>query len=251
VAVTKKSSSPLIACVPELVVGFDTETTGLEITTQRAISYGFSVFQYGVPVWQRQFFVIPDVEIAPAAQRVHGLSLQDLEDKRHNHVVTSVGEGALLAGNLIRTFHEWGAIFVGLNVVKFDFAMLFETLKSVHGEHVLSRFKFDELHILDVRDHDLVLEPQRDKRPRRNLDSLCEHYGVIPGGHDALSDARATVEVFLRQIEVNQSKANMPASFTFPMPHDIQTKFEKIYSELVRDTVETHGRLAQSGSALA
>jgi DNA polymerase III epsilon subunit-like protein len=59
------------------------------------------------------------------------------------------------------------------------------------------------LRIIDVVEHDLAIEPSRALRPRRGLTFLSNHYGVVPGGHDALQDARAAVEVFMEQVVVN------------------------------------------------
>ena len=66
-------------------------------------------------------------------------------------------------------------------------------------------FDISLLRIIDIVEHDLVIEPDRSLRPRRGQDHLCRHYGVTPGGHDALSDARAAVEVFLEQVIRNNS----------------------------------------------
>jgi len=46
--------------VPELILGFDTETTGLDVGSERAISYGFCAYRYGQLEWSEQFFVVPD-----------------------------------------------------------------------------------------------------------------------------------------------------------------------------------------------
>jgi DNA polymerase III epsilon subunit-like protein len=64
---------------------------------------------------------------------------------------------------------------------------------------------FSDLRTIDVIEHDLLMDPSRVLRPRRGLEHLCAHYGVNPGGHDALDDARATVEVFLEQVLCNNA----------------------------------------------
>jgi hypothetical protein len=66
-------------------------------------------------------------------------------------------------------------------------------------------FDISLLRIIDVVDHDLAIDPSREFRPRRGQEHLCRHYGVRPGGHDALSDARAAVEVFLEQVVYNNA----------------------------------------------
>lgn len=192
--------------VPELILGFDTETTGLSVTSERAISYGFCAYRFGAPVWSEEFFVIPDRPIAPAAQRVHGLSLEDLESKRSTSAVYSVEAGLLRAITILREYHALGAFIVGSNVVRFDLEMLRRSSMSVLDQSLDNDF-FDLslLRIIDIVDHDLVIEPSRELRPRRGQDHLCRHYGVVAGGHDALADARAAVEVFLEQVIANNA----------------------------------------------
>lgn len=192
--------------VPELIVGFDTETTGLDVGSERAISYGFCAYRYGQPVWSEQFFVVPDRPIAPAAQRVHGLSTGDIEAKRETDLVLNVEGGLVRAVEILRRYQELGAHFVGANVVRFDIEMLRRSYQSVLGKALDDDLlDLSLLQVIDVIEHDLVIEPGRDKRPRRGLEYLCRHYGVTPGGHEALGDARATVEVFIEQVVRNNA----------------------------------------------
>jgi len=192
--------------VPELILGFDTETTGLSVSSERAISYGFSAYRFGVPVWSEQFFVIPDRPISPGAKRVHGLSIDDIEAKRGIQPVYSVANGLTRAVQILRDYHELGAYVVGSNVVRFDLEMLRRSCISVLGMELNDDyFDISLLRIIDVVDHDLAIEPSREFRPKRGQTHLCRHYGVKPGGHDALSDARAAVEVFLEQVVHNNA----------------------------------------------
>jgi DNA polymerase III epsilon subunit-like protein len=190
--------------VPELILGFDTETTGLSVASERAISYGFCAYRFGVPVWSEQFFVIPDRPISPGAYRVHHLSLEDLEAKRENYVVHDVKDGVAHATSVLRRFHERGAFVVGSNVSRFDLEMLRRSSLSLSGS-VLDVAGLSGLRIIDVVEHDLAIEPSRVLRPRRGLTFLSRHYGVRPGGHDALEDARAAIEVFMEQVMVNNA----------------------------------------------
>ncbi|MGC2169299.1 MAG: 3'-5' exonuclease, partial [Acidimicrobiales bacterium] len=119
--------------VPELILGFDTETTGLSVASERAISYGFSAYRFGLPVWSEQFFVIPDRPISPGAYRVHHLSLEDLEAKRDEYVVHDVEGGVAHATDVLRRFHERGAYVVGSNVSRFDLEMLRRSSMSLPG----------------------------------------------------------------------------------------------------------------------
>lgn len=190
--------------VPELIVGFDTETTGLSVMSERAISYGFCAYRFGVPLWSEHFFVMPDCPISAGAQRVHGLSMADIEAKSASATVLSVPAGLTHAINILRDFHARGAHIVGSNVGRFDLEMLRRSSISVLNRGLDDEdFDISLLRIIDVVEHDLVIEPSREFRSRRGLEHLCRHYGVIPGGHDALGDARAAVEVFMEQVLIN------------------------------------------------
>lgn len=192
--------------VPELILGFDTETTGLSVTSERAISYGFCAYRFGVPFWSEHFFVVPDRPISPGAQRIHGLTLEDLEAKRSTSAVYGVAAGLTQAIKILRDFHARGAYVVGSNLGRFDLEMLRRSAYSVLGVTLDDEyFDLSLLRIIDVVEHDLAIEPSRELRPRRGLEHLCRHYGVAPGGHDALADARASVEVFLEQVLVNNA----------------------------------------------
>lgn len=190
--------------VPELILGFDTETTGLSVQSEQAISYGFCAYRFGVPVWSEHFYVIPDRPISPGALRVHGLNVEDLEAKRASGHVFDVEEGLTEAIRILREFHALGAFIVGSNIGRFDLEMLRRTSISVLGRALDDQdFDLSLLRIIDVVEHDLAIEPSRAQRPRRGLGHLCEHYHVPQGGHDALGDARAAVEVFMEQVIYN------------------------------------------------
>jgi DNA polymerase-3 subunit epsilon len=192
--------------VPELILGFDTETTGLSVLSERAISYGFCAYRFGMPIWSEHFFVIPDRPISAGARRVHGMTVEDIEAKRGREPVLNVERGLIRAIAILRDFHARGAYVIGSNVWRFDLEMLRRSAISVLGTALDDEF-FDVslLRIIDVVEHDLVIEPSREFRSRRGLEQLCRHYGVTPGGHDALGDARAAVEVFREQVVFNNA----------------------------------------------
>lgn len=192
--------------VPELLLGFDTETTGLSVTSERAISYGFCAYRFGTPIWSEEYFVIPDRAITPGARRVHGLSREALEAKRSTAVVYTLEAGLQRAIKILSEYHELGAYVVGSNVAGFDLEMLRRSAISVLGDALEGDdFDLSLLRVIDIVEHDLAIEPSRAERPRRGQDHLCRHYGVKSGNHAALADARAAVEVFLEQVVSNNA----------------------------------------------
>ena len=197
-------------------VVLDTETTGLDVTSERAISYGFCAYRYGRPEWSEQFYVIPDRPISPGAKRVHGLSIEDLEAKRSSSTVLNVQGGLVRAVEILRRYQQQGAAIVGANVARFDLEMLRRSYESVLGKSLDDdSLDLSLLLIIDVVEHDLAIDPGREVRPRRGLSYLCKYYGVAPGEHDALGDARATVEVFIEQV-IRNNAGQMPLDLEVP-----------------------------------
>jgi DNA polymerase III epsilon subunit-like protein len=202
--------------VPELMVGFDTETTGLDVAKERAIAYGFGVFRFGQLVSTEHFFVVPDCPITPGARRVHGLSVPDIEAKSPQFPVLTVEAGLTRAIQILRELHNLGAHVVGANVVRFDLEMLRRSARSVLGNTLQGPdFDLSLLRIIDVIEHDLAIEARSAQRPSRSLTNLCQYYGVTPGGHDALGDAVASVHVFMEQV-VRNNEGQMPLDLAVP-----------------------------------
>jgi len=212
----------LIQEVPELLVGFDTETTGLSTSEDEAISYGFAVYRSGVLEELSQFFAVPSRPMSSGAQRVHGISMAVLQRKLEEGEAFGASSAAELAATRLSQFASDGAVFVGSNPM-FDFNMLESTLRR-HGHVGLRPFGIapPQITIIDVVSHDVLIEPRSASRPRRGLVQLCGHYGIAPGQHDAAEDARAAAEVLLAQIRRNgQSRSLEQNEIDVELPHDI------------------------------
>jgi DNA polymerase-3 subunit epsilon len=188
--------------VPELLVGFDVESTGLDTANDEAISYGFAEFVNGRFVGQDEFFVLPDIQIHPGAEKIHGVSYERLARLFRSGEAVSARAGASRAVSRLINYQNRGATFVGANPM-FDFSMLDSTLRRQgHGGLVEMGFDLASADLIDVVAHDLAIDPDRSRRPRRGLAFLCEHFKVTPGQHRASGDARASGEVLLAQIGV-------------------------------------------------
>jgi DNA polymerase III epsilon subunit-like protein len=197
--------------IPEVLLGFDTETTGLDVGCERAISYGFCAYERGVPVWSEHFYVRPDRPISPGAQRVHGVSNSELDAKYEANEALSVPMGLIRAVGVLREYVAKGALIVGANVLPFDIAMLRQSYAAVLQKNLLEDLHVRRLGVVDVIKHDEAIESRASSSRRRSLSSLCQYYGVSPGGHNALGDARASVEVFLAQVARNDAQRRSEA----------------------------------------
>lgn len=188
------------------MLGFDTETTGLSTASERAISYGFVTYRHGVLTASEHFFVRPDVAISDGAQRVHGVTIEELDQKLASGEALTVEAGLVRAVGILRTHVSEGAAIVGANVAQFDLDMLAKSYASIMQRSIAEVLDFNRIEIIDVVAHDVKMESREANPRRRGLPFLCEHYGVTPGGHHALGDAQAAVEVFMRQVGVNNPR---------------------------------------------
>jgi DNA polymerase-3 subunit epsilon len=215
----------LIQEVPALLVGFDTETTGLSTSEDEAISYGFAVYRSGVLEELSQFFAVPARPMSSGAQRVHGISMSSLQKKLEDGDAFGASYAAELAATKLSQFASDGGVFVGSNPM-FDFNMLESTLRR-HGHGGLRPFGIapPQISIIDVVSHDVLIEPRSASRPRRGLAQLCGHYGITPGQHDAAEDARAAAEVLLAQIRRNSELESLDQSEKdIEVQHDIVSR---------------------------
>ena len=246
--------------LPSLIVGFDTETTGLDTKEDEVISYGFAVFRHGRLASEEsgQIFATTDRSIHPKAQEVHGLSIEGLRTRQSElGGPFSASEGLQYALRQLEKLRDQNAVFVGA-FPKFDFDMI-ESMSRRHlgiqpswSREIYEDFRFPE-YFIDREPHAALSSTLRRSEPllmssaasgvpatsrelrrrlatdmlmsskkrwpriidvcafdrlhwpdisrRRGLGALCDFYGVEPGRHDALQDARAAVEVWMCQMQ--------------------------------------------------
>jgi DNA polymerase III subunit epsilon len=204
--------------VPSLLVGFDVETTGLDTHFDEPISYGFAVCVDGHIQDLDEYFVLPGVQIHPGAERVHGVSYEHLRRMSRDGSAVAASVGATRAARRLAEYAALGATFVGANPM-FDFSMLDSLLVRLFGGG-LEAFEIDlsSLNLIDIVEHDRLIDPDSISRPRRGLSALCSHYDVIPGRHRAAEDARAALEVLIQQVtRVRSSLEQATSSVVVPL----------------------------------
>ena len=130
------------------------------------------------------------------------------------------------AVSLLNHYMKQGAVLVGANP-KYDLESFHTTYKKYNdadmsttglnlGFHWSENGKLQKIDgpVIDIITHDRTLDPgfvekgHPDYRSR-SLTNLAQHYGVDPGGHKALDDARATVDVYLKQVDAVRRKAGI------------------------------------------
>ncbi|MFD0416297.1 3'-5' exonuclease [Streptomyces sp. NPDC127108] len=171
------------------LAAFDTETTGVDVETDRIVSAAV-VVQNGAGARPRvtRWLVNPGVPVPAAATAVHGLTQEHLE--RNGRWPAPVME------EIGRELAEQGAAGRPLVVMNAPFDLtLFDRELRRHRASSLARYlESRPLCVLDPRVLDRHLD--RYRKGRRTLSDLCEHYEVeLTGAHDAAADAQAALDV--------------------------------------------------------
>lgn len=170
--------------------GFDLETTGTDVESDRIVTA--CVVQCGdnVPVQSAVWLADPGVEIPAAAAEVHGVTTERAraEGRPAAEVVEQVT--AALA-QVVRD----GIPLVAMNAA-FDLTLLDREARR-HGVVPLTDLVGDVWRVVDPRVLDKHVAPYR--RGKRTLTALCEHYAVrLDGAHSADADAIAACRVAWR-----------------------------------------------------
>jgi DNA polymerase III subunit epsilon len=170
---------PLLTLSRPLVV-FDLETTGLDVNLDRIVQFAFIRVDPDKLVTEWQELVHPGIPIPPEASRVHHITDAAVADKPGF---------AAFAGRI--TDFLRGCDLAGFNAARFDLQLLQAEMDRAGSP-------------LDVSDRRMVdAQAIFHQRERRDLTAAYRFYcnKELTGAHDALADARATLEVLQGQLE--------------------------------------------------
>lgn len=168
-------------------IAFDTETTGLDLATDRIIELGCVELINHVPTGRSfQAYINPERPISIDAFRIHGLSDEFL---RGQPVFAQVVDEFL-------AFID-GAPLVAHNA-EFDLAFMNAELGR------LGRVRWDSTRVVDS----LAIARQRHPTAPNSLDALCSRFGVDTSKrvlHGALLDAQLLAEVYIELLGGRQA----------------------------------------------
>ncbi|GGX09124.1 3'-5' exonuclease [Streptomyces lomondensis] len=171
------------------LAAFDTETTGVDVETDRIVSAAVVVQDApGVRPRVSRWLVNPGVPVPAEATAVHGLTEDHLQRNGRwpSPVMYEIAEA------LAEQAHA-GRPVVVMNA-PFDLTLLDRELRRHRASSLGRWFESAPLLVLDPRVLDKHLD--RYRKGRRTLTDLCAHYGVaLEGAHDAAADAVAALEV--------------------------------------------------------
>ncbi|MFE9094560.1 3'-5' exonuclease [Streptomyces sp. NPDC007264] len=171
------------------LAAFDTETTGVDVETDRIVSAAVVVQDApGARPRVSRWLVNPGVPVSAEATAVHGLTEEHLQ--RNGRWPSPVMEEIAreLGAQAAR-----GRPLVVMNA-PFDLTLLDRELRRHRASSLDRWFASAPLCVLDPRVLDKHLD--RYRKGRRTLTDLCGHYGVVlADAHDAAADALAAMEV--------------------------------------------------------
>ncbi|MFG2438032.1 3'-5' exonuclease [Streptomyces sp. NPDC048508] len=171
------------------LAAFDTETTGVDVETDRIVSAAVVVQDAaGTRPRVTRWLVNPGVPVPAGATAVHGLTDEHLQ--RNGRWPSPVLE------EMARELGEQAAAGRPLVVMNapFDLTLLDRELRRHRASSLDRWFDPAALRVLDPRVLDKHLD--RYRKGRRTLTDLCAHYDVVlEGAHDAAADALASLEL--------------------------------------------------------
>lgn len=163
------------------IVFFDIEATGLNVLKDRIIQIALiKHYADDRPVEELEYMINPEMQIAPDAVKVHGITSEMLADKPTFNQVAD--ELYAFVGD---------ADLAGYNSDRYDIPMLLEEFARVGYDLDLST-----RNCLDVQKIFYKMEP-------RTLKAAYRMYcgGELENAHDAMADVKATLAVYKGQLD--------------------------------------------------
>lgn len=184
------------------LAGFDTESSGLDVESDRIVTAAVVQCGAGHPTQSATWLADPGVDIPAAATAVHGITTERV--RTEGRPAAEVVEQVVSALTQVVLS---GVPVVAMNAA-FDLTLLDREARR-HGIKPLTDTTGGDLRVIDP----MVIDRQTDPyRPgRRTLTDLCQHYQVaLDGAHTADADAIAACRVAWRIGQLRLELAAMP-----------------------------------------
>ncbi len=173
----------------EPLAGFDLETTGTDPREARIVTAAVIELRDGEPAVRREWLADPGVTIPAEAVAVHGISNERAasEGRPADRVADAVAD--VLAG-----YWRAGVPVVAYNAA-FDLTLLSAELRRYGLPSLRERLGgVEPAPVVDPYTIDRWVD--RYRRGKRNLEAVCQEYGVVLGAaHDAAADALAAARL--------------------------------------------------------
>jgi DNA polymerase-3 subunit epsilon len=172
------------------LAGFDTETTGVDVETDRIVTACIVEVGGNQPPLTANWLLNPGIDIPTQASDIHNVTTEKAKADGQD---AAEGIAELVAG--LTQVVLAGTPIVIMNA-PFDLTILDREARR-YGIKTLSDTVGDDLRVVDPRTIDKRLDMYRPGK--RTLTDLCRHYKVkLDGAHSADADAIATCRVAWR-----------------------------------------------------
>lgn len=172
------------------LAGFDTETTGVDVETDRIVTACIVEVGAGAPPLPANWLLNPGVEIPEQASAVHGITTERVRTEGQDaaegiaQIIAALTQIVLAATPLV------------IMNAPYDLTLLDREARR-YGIKTLSDTVGQDLRVIDPRVLDKRVDPYR--KGKRTLTDLCAHYQVkLDGAHSADADAIAACRVAWR-----------------------------------------------------
>ena len=172
------------------IVGFDLETTGLDLSTSRIVTASIvEVDAAGDQVLAKDWLVNPGIEIPTEASAVHGVTTEIAQSQGMSPEVAITEIAEILEGYFLS-----GTAVVAFNA-PYDFTILRNELIRNGLQTLVAKPVIDPL-VIDKRFVKM-------RRGKRTLSILCGHYSIeLLNAHQSSADALAAVRLAQQQARV-------------------------------------------------
>jgi DNA polymerase-3 subunit epsilon len=162
------------------IVFFDLETTGLDLSKDRAVSIATLKIDLEGKTEEKKILINPEMAIPTGASDIHGIT---------DEMVADAPTFKQISKSLFTYFE--GCDVAGYNSDYYDVPLLMKEFSRCGID-----FPTWELNLVDVLKFEKLLNPN-------NLGEVYNRYTgkVLEGAHDALNDIRATFEILMCQLE--------------------------------------------------
>ncbi|MEU2134946.1 exonuclease domain-containing protein [Streptomyces sp. NPDC018352] len=169
------------------MVGFDIESSGLDVEADRIVTACVVGCGGGEPVTSTTWLADPGITIPDEAAAVHGITTE--QARAEGRPAADVVEEIVHA---IAEAVDAGTPIVVMNA-PYDLTLLDREARR-YGITPLTDIVGDELRVIDPRVMDKAVDPYR--KGRRTLTDLCSYYGLrLDAAHTADADALAACRV--------------------------------------------------------
>ena len=216
------------ACMAGNVIVYDTETTGLDLTSDQVIQ--ISAVRYGPngnPVATFDRIVIPTVEISQGARNTIPFDIDEAVKTR-----------GIPASEAFREFSEFvkGSVLVGHNSINYDAPLIARQLAELGLPPLDIEGEYDTLSLA---------KQFYPSFPNFKLATLCDRFSVVnEDAHNALGDVKATGEILFHMLRNN---ILLTQAERIALLSKYREKFVKFYSFLMglkKDIFENHANSA-------